>query len=70
MNETKDENPNTKPNAKPNAKPNEQARMIFGALVLLVFVWFGLFFILPTITGKPGIAQNIQLDLQANPEDK
>lgn len=64
MNETKDENPNTKP----NAKPNEQARMIFGALVLLVFVWFGLFFILPTITGKPGIAQNIQSDLQANPK--
>ena len=62
MNETKDENLNT--------KPNEQARMIFGALVLLVFVWFGLFFILPTITGKPGIAQDIQSDLQANPEDK
>ena len=61
MSEPKDKQMDEKP---------DHARMIFGAFVLLVFVWFGLFFILPAVTGKPGIAQNIQSDLQANPENK
>ena len=40
------------------------ARLAFAALVLISFVWLGLFVILPAVTGKPGIAQQMQSDLE------
>ena len=49
-------------------KPHNQGRMVFGAIALLAFVWFGLFFVLPAISGKPGIAQKMQADLSKQSE--
>jgi len=40
------------------------ARLAFAALALIAFVWLGLFVILPAVTGKPGIAQQMQSDLE------
>ncbi|MGC6534306.1 MAG: hypothetical protein ACON4V_02020 [Parvibaculales bacterium] len=48
----------------PDMPPANSARLIFGAVVFLAFVWFALFFVLPMLTGQPGVAQDIQSDLQ------
>ena len=40
------------------------AGLAFAALALIAFVWLGLFVILPAVTGKPGIAQQMQSDLE------
>lgn len=53
----------------PAEKAENPARMMFLAVVLLAFVWIGLFIILPAVTGKPGIAQKIQSDLQQQNAD-
>ena len=45
-------------------KTDNPARMMFLAVVILAFVWIGLFAILPAVTGKPGVTQKIQSDLQ------
>lgn len=42
-------------------------RMVFAAIVFLAFIWVGVFMILPAVTGKPGVAQQMQQDLQESP---
>lgn len=44
--------------------------MVFGAVVLLAFVWIAIFMVLPAITGKPGVAQKMQQDLQKSSENE
>lgn len=48
---------------KPQSKPTE-SRMVFMAVALIAFVWFCLFIALPALTGKSGVAQKIQQDLE------
>ena len=45
-------------------KNPSSARLAFMAVALIAFVWLGLFVILPAVTGKPGIAQKMQSDLE------
>lgn len=40
------------------------SRMVFVAVALIAFVWLSVFIILPGVTGKPGVAQQMQQDLQ------
>ena len=40
------------------------ARLAFIAIGVIAFVWLGLFVILPAVTGKPGVAQQMQSDLE------
>ena len=40
------------------------SRMVFIAVALIAFVWVCVFIILPGVTGKPGVAQQMQQDLQ------
>ena len=43
---------------------SRDARMAFMAICLIAFVWFCLFIALPALTGKQGVAQKIQQDLE------
>ena len=40
------------------------SRMVFIAVALIAFVWVCVFIILPGVTGKPGVAQQMQQDLR------
>jgi hypothetical protein len=44
--------------------------MIFIAIALIAFVWMCIFIILPTLTGKDGVAQKMQQDLQQRVVDE
>jgi hypothetical protein len=44
-------------------KPME-SRMVFLAVALIAFIWVCVFIILPGVTGKPGVAQQMQKDLR------
>lgn len=57
------------PDADKSGTADSPARMMFLAVVLLAFVWIGLFVILPAVTGKPGVAQKMQSDLQQTPPE-
>jgi hypothetical protein len=46
------------------------SRMIFIAIALIAFVWMCIFIILPTLTGKDGVAQKMQQDLQQRVVDE
>ena len=45
-------------------KDTSSSRLAFIAVAVIAFVWLGLFVILPAITGKPGVAQKMQSDLE------
>ena len=53
---------------KSEAKPGE-ARFVFIAVCVIALVWFFLFIALPAMTGKPGVAQKMQGDLQEESVD-
>ena len=40
------------------------SRLVFIAVTLIAFIWVCVFIILPGITGKPGVAQQMQQDLR------
>lgn len=40
------------------------SRLVFIAVALIAFIWVCVFIILPGITGKPGVAQQMQQDLR------
>jgi len=44
--------------------PPSSTRLAFIAIAVIAFVWLGLFVILPAVTGKPGVAQKMQSDLE------
>jgi hypothetical protein len=39
--------------------------MVFAAVALIALVWVSVFIILPALTGKAGVAQQMQEDLQS-----
>lgn len=47
----------------PDPKPVD-SRMVFIAMALIALVWVCVFIILPGVTGKPGVAQQMQQDLR------
>lgn len=48
-----------------NSEPKPvEGRMVFLAIALIAFIWVCVFIILPAMTGKPGVAQKMQQDLQ------
>ena len=47
----------------PDPKPVD-SRMVFIAVALIAFIWVCVFIILPGVTGKPGVAQQMQQDLR------
>jgi len=49
-------------NPQPDSPLN--SRMVFIAIVIIAFVWLAIFIILPALTGKAGVAQQMQQDLQ------
>ena len=53
---------------KSNPKPVD-SRMVFIAIALIAFVWSCIFIILPALTGKDGVAQKMQQDLQQRHAD-
>ena len=46
------------------------SRMVFVAIALIAFVWTSIFIILPALTGKDGVAQKMQQDLQQRSIDE
>ena len=40
------------------------SRLVFIAVSLIAFIWVCVFIILPGVTGKPGVAQQMQQDLR------
>lgn len=40
------------------------SRLVFIAVALIAFIWVCVFIILPGVTGKPGVAQQMQQDLR------
>ena len=46
------------------------SRMVFIAIALIAFVWTSIFIILPALTGKDGVAQKMQQDLQQKSADE
>lgn len=46
------------------------SRMVFVAIALIAFVWTSIFIILPALTGKDGVAQKMQQDLQQRSIDQ
>ena len=40
------------------------SRLVFIAVALIAFIWVCVFIILPSVTGKPGVAQQMQQDLR------
>ena len=46
------------------------SRMVFVAIALIAFVWTSIFIILPALTGKDGVAQKMQQDLQQRSLDQ
>lgn len=50
--------------AEPPKNQSRESRMVFIAVSFIAFIWVSLFIILPAMTGKSGIAQNMQQDLQ------
>ena len=47
-----------------NAPDMATPRMIFLGVTFMVFVWVTIMVIVPAITGKPGVVQKMQSDLQ------
>ena len=45
-------------------KAPSPSRLALIAVAVIAFVWLGLFVVLPAVTGKPGVAQHIQSDLE------
>ena len=41
-----------------------ESRMVFMAVAFVAFIWVCVFIILPGVTGKPGVAQQMQQDLR------
>lgn len=39
-------------------------RTVFMGLLFMFFVWISVMVVLPAITGKPGVVQNMQSDLE------
>lgn len=54
---------------KSDPKPVD-CRMVFIAIALIAFVWSCIFIILPALTGKDGVAQKMQQDLQQKSADE
>ena len=54
---------------KSDPKPVD-SRMVFIAIALIAFVWSCIFIILPALTGKDGVAQKMQQDLQQKSADE
>ncbi|CAI8187767.1 MAG: Uncharacterised protein [Alphaproteobacteria bacterium] len=54
---------------KSDPKPVD-SRMVFIAIALIAFVWTSIFIILPALTGKDGVAQKMQQDLQQKSADE
>lgn len=48
---------------------SQEARLVFFAVAIIAFVWFCLFIALPALTGKAGVAQKMQQDLQQKTSD-
>lgn len=46
------------------------SRMVFIAIALIALVWSCIFIILPALTGKDGVAQKMQQDLQQRSIDE
>ena len=46
------------------------SRMVFVAIALIAFVWTSISIILPALTGKDGVAQKMQQDLQQRSIDE
>jgi len=40
------------------------SRMVVIAIAVIAFIWVSIFIILPALTGKAGVAQKMQQDLQ------
>ena len=40
------------------------SRMVIVAIAIIAFIWVSIFIILPALTGKAGVAQKMQQDLQ------
>ena len=40
------------------------SRMVVVAIAIIAFIWVSIFIILPALTGKAGVAQKMQHDLQ------
>ena len=47
----------------PAPKPLD-SRMVVVAIAIIAFIWVSIFIILPALTGKAGVAQKMQHDLQ------
>ena len=54
---------------KSDPKPVD-SRIVFIAIALIAFVWTSIFIILPALTGKDGVAQKMQQDLQQKSADE
>ncbi len=52
------------------AKKPVDSHMVFIAIALIAFVWSCIFIILPALTGKDGVAQKMQQDLQQRSIDE
>ena len=48
-----------------DTKPFSEGRMVFAAVALIALVWVSVFIILPALTGKASVAQQMQEDLQS-----
>lgn len=49
---------------KGGAADTSTPRMVFLAVVFMLGVWVTLMVVLPAVTGKPGVVQKMQSDLQ------
>ena len=54
-----------------NSEPKPlDSRMVFIAIAIIAFTWVAIFIILPAVTGKAGVAQKMQQDLQQRSIDE
>ena len=57
--------------SKNNSEPKPiDSRMVFVAIAIIAFIWVSIFIILPAMTGKAGVAQRMQQDLQQRSIDE
>ena len=54
-----------------NSEPKPlDSRIAFVAIAIIAFIWVAIFIILPAVTGKAGVAQKMQQDLQQRSIDE
>lgn len=57
--------------SKNNSDPEPiDSRMVFFAIALIALIWLCIFIVLPSVSGKPGVAQKMQQDLQQRNADE